>query len=166
MTCSTKLLVPLLLLALGCEPSPAPPVTEKPDTQAAVDSIKAQALRFSQAYMDGDIETLVSIYAEDGVAAPGGRDFIRGRDALRQLWQLPEGREVTHHQSTPEEIIVEGKYAYDWGYYEGAAGPVDGEQRPFNGKYVIVWRQDDDGVWRMLQDMWNRMPDPEEDTAP
>lgn len=163
MTYCTKPLAFLLLIVLGCEPSPVPPTTEQPDPQLAIDAITAQAQRFSQAYMDGDIETLVSIYTEGGIAAPGGRDFIRGRDALRQFWQLPDGRKVTHHRSTSEEIIIEGKYAYDWGYYEGAAGPVDGEARPFNGKYVIVWRQDDDGVWRMVQDMWNSMPDPEDD---
>ena len=111
--------------------------------------------------MAGDIETLVSIYAADGVAAPGGRDFIRGRDALLRYWQILEGRDVTHHRSTPVEIVVEGDYAYDWGYYEGAAGPV-GDPRPFTGKYGIVWRRDADGVWRMVQDMWNSMPAPDD----
>lgn len=148
--------------ALGVSCTPASPDAAAPaQTEAeAIAAIQAQAQRFSAAYVAGDIETLLSIYAEDGIAAPGGRDFIRGRDALRAYWQIPEGRAVTHHQSRSDELIVEGKYAYDWGYYEGAAGPI-GNPQPFEGKYVIIWRLDGDGVWRMVQDMWNSMPRPE-----
>ena len=151
----TLLLLLVPLLWGGCT---GPASTTHADDPAARTAIEAQARRFSQAYMDGDIDTLVGIYTEDGIAAPGGRDFIQGRAALRQYWQLPEGRTVSHHKTTSEELIVSGDYAYDWGYYEGAAGPTGGEQRPFRGKYVIVWRRDADGVWRMLQDMWNSLP--------
>lgn len=150
----TPILLALLLLAGACTDAPPTP----PDTADVRADIEAQARRFSQAYMDGDLDTLVSIYTEDGVAAPGGRDFIVGHDALRRFWQLPDGRIVSHHQTTSKELIVSGDYAYDWGYYEGAAGPADGEQQSFRGKYVIVWRRDADGVWRMLQDMWNTLP--------
>ena len=125
---------------------------------AAIAAILDQSRAFSAAYMRGDVETLVGIYAEDGVAAPGGRDFIRGQEALLRFWTLPEGRVVTHHQATPVELRVEGDLAYDWGYYEGTA-THNGEARPaFRGKYLIVWQRDADGVWRMAHDMWNSLP--------
>ncbi len=108
--------------------------------------------------MAGDIEALVAVYAEDGIAAPGGSEFIRGHDALLELWSLPEGRVVTHHQAIPEELRVEGDMAYDWGYYEGAV-TQDGEARPpFRGKYLVVWQRDPDGIWRIAHDMWNTLP--------
>ena len=108
--------------------------------------------------MAGDIEALVAVYAEDGIAAPGGWDFIRGYDALFELWSLPEGSVVKHHQAIPEELRVEGDMAYDWGYFEGAV-TQDGEARPaFRGKYLVVWQSDVDGVWRIAHDMWNSLP--------
>ena len=113
---------------------------------------------FSAAYMRGDIDALVAVYAEDGVAAPGGRDFVRGHAALRDFWALPEGRDVTHHTATPVELHVKGDLAYDWGYYEGAV-MQDGEARPpFRGKYLIVWQREPDGRWRIAHDMWNSLP--------
>ena len=151
---SSLLLFALLLGGAGASSS----LAQTNDDAAARAAIEAQARRFSQAYMDGDFDTLVALYTEDGVAAPGGRDFIVGHEALRAFWTLPEGRIVSHHETTSKELIVSGDYAYDWGYYEGTAGPVEGEQKPFRGKYVIVWRRDADGVWRMLQDMWNSLP--------
>jgi ketosteroid isomerase-like protein len=107
--------------------------------------------------MAGDIDALVAVYTEDGIAAPGGRDFVRGHEALYDLWALPEGRVVTHHQATPVEIRVDGDHAYDWGYYEGSV-QQEGETGDFRGKYLIVWQREADGTWRILHDMWNSLP--------
>lgn len=126
------------------------------DAEAA---IRLQSERFSQAYVAEDFDTLIGIYAADGAAAPSGRDFIRGREALRAYWTVPEGVDVTAHRAVPERIVVDGRHAYDWGRYEGASGPA-GAPRPFDGKYVIVWVLDDDGVWRIAQDMWNSLRPP------
>ena len=103
-----------------------------------------------------DIETLVSIYAEDGVAAAPGRDFIRGREALKRHWAVPARTDVVSHQAVPQRVVVAGDFAYEWGHYSGATN-ANGEVRPFGGKYLIVWRRDTDGVWGMVQDMWNRV---------
>ena len=154
---------PLLLLALsaaapGVAPAAQVPIPALDKAQAEARSeIAAQSARFSQAYVDGDIDALIAIYSEDGVAAPGGRDFIRGRDALRLYWQPAEGVDVTEHRAVPVEIVVAGDHAYDWGHYSGAT-VAKGETRPFAGKYLIVWRREKDGAWRMVHDMWNTLP--------
>lgn len=105
--------------------------------------------------MAGDINGVVSLYTEDGIAGAYNSDFVRGTDALLDLWQLPESRTILHHASMPEEIVVDGDHAWDWGYYEGEAAQ-DGESLgTFGGKYVIVWEREDDGVWRMAMDVWS-----------
>ena len=142
-----------LLATLLSVAAPAPEQTADPEIAA----ILRQSALFSSAYVAEDIDTLLSIYAEDGVAAPGGRDFIRGREALRRYWQVPDGVDVVRHRAEPEEIVVEGRFAYDWGYYSGAM-LRGGETRPFDGKYLIVWRKDADGAWRMVHDMWSGVP--------
>lgn len=131
--------------------------TASPADVAAID---AQSKRLSAAYVRGDIDALVSVYASDGAAAPGGRDFIRGRDALHDLWALPPGRTILRHAAFPEAVRVDGDHAYDWGHYEGQ-GAQDGEPLPpFRGAYVIVWQRDADGVWRIAMDMWHALRGP------
>ena len=129
----------------------APPAS----TDAA--AIQIQSARFSQALVAGDIDTAVSIYAENGVAAPSGLDFIRGREALRTYWTPAPDSDLIRHAATPIAIVVDGGHAFDWGYYSGTT-IMQGEERSFRGKYVIVWRREEDGVWRMVQDMWNSLP--------
>ena len=128
---------------------------------ADVLAIQGQSRRLSDAYVRGDIADLVDIYTPDGIAAPGGSDFVRGHEAIHDLWELPEGRTILNHGSTPEEIIVNGDYAYDWGYYQGQAATNGEPGSVFKGKYVIIWKRGADGVWRMVMDMWNSLPAPE-----
>ena len=152
----TLLALSMLLVVTFTASAQSTSVYEGPSEDITAILVQSRAL--SEAYIAGDIEALVAVYAEDGIAAPGGSEFIRGHDALFELWSLPEGRVVTHHQAIPEELRVEGDMAYDWGYYEGAV-TQDGEARPpFRGKYLVVWQRDPDGVWRIAHDMWNSLP--------
>lgn len=144
----------VLLMVIACDVD-IQVDTDHVETSAA---IAAQSKRFSQAYIQGDISSLVNIYTMDGIAAAGGRDFIEGRAALEQFWQLPPGRTILQHQSNSLRLEIKGDTAYDWGYYSGQAAQ-DGEALPpFQGKYVIIWQKGEDNQWRMLMDMWNSMP--------
>ena len=129
-----------------------PATAREPDPEIA--AIVAQSERFSRAYIDEDLESLIAIYTEDAVAGPPGRDFVLGRNALRRFWQVAEGTDVVAHRAVPERIVIEDGIAYDWGHYSGAIAS-NGETRPFEGKYLIVWRKGADGVWRMAHDMWS-----------
>lgn len=148
-------LLTMLIVTMLVPDGAAAQVTTSNDGRASdVEAIKKQSRRLSDAYVRGDIEELVSVYTSDGVAAPAGRDFIRGREALLSLWALPAGRTVLSHSATPVELTVDGDHAYDWGYYEGRVAQ-DGEPLdPFRGTYVIVWKRGEDGVWRIAVDMW------------
>ena len=122
----------------------------------AIKAIMHQSSLFSQYYVDGDYDGMVSIYTEDGKIMPPGTEIIEGHEAIRRRWVLPEGVRVAHHQSTPVEISVHGNTAYDAGYYEGTTIRADGTSVSWKGKYVIIWSQEN-GQWRMKYDIWNRV---------
>ncbi len=148
-----RLMLVLLVSLSGCSDIEALRTTTIAADKAA---IARQSERFSAAYVANDIETLLSIYTSDAVIAPPERPFLSG-SSLRNYWQQPAGRQVTHHAVRSEQIVVRGDVAYDWGQYEGAAGPI-GKPQLFRGKYLIVWERSADGVWQMAQDMWNDLP--------
>ncbi len=147
----------LFVMATGCTPDSG--TQSLPNTDADREAILEQSRRLSAAYMAGDIQTLVSLYTEDGVAVPGNRDFVRGHEALSRLWTLPEGRTILRHEATPTTLEVDGNHAYDWGYFEGQAAQNGEPMAPFRGAYVIVWERSADGQWRIAADMWNSLPD-------
>jgi ketosteroid isomerase-like protein len=127
------------------------------DPPDEVATIQEQSRRLSEAYVRGDIEALVDLYLEDGVAIPGGSEPVRGREALLRLWALPEGRTILRHVSEPTAIDVDGDRAYDWGHYEGQAAHNGEPLDPFRGTYLIVWQRNSAGEWKMAVDMWSRL---------
>lgn len=145
----------LLLLTMTACATSSPTISTEPDAEKERNRIIAQSREFSDAYVRGDVKTLVSFYDDEAVIAPPRRSFISGRNGLTRFWTTKPGIAVVAHKTTPIDIVVVGDIAYDWGYYEGAMGP-EGSPEPFSGKYLIVWRKDDDGSWRMTVDMWNR----------
>lgn len=124
--------------------------------QEDIDQILKNIEAFSDFYINADYESLANAYAEDAVILPPGDDIIKGQEAIKEKWQLPEGFSILDHKISPTEIKIEGNYAYDIGYYSGSTQKKDGSQVSWKGKYLIVWvRRKDD--WKIYADAWNRI---------
>lgn len=146
--------VVVLPLAAGCVRMRVERSTSRETT---VERIAAAAREFSSLYERGDAAAMAAIYTEDGIIFPPGREAITGREAIERYWRLAPGQRVISHRTISDSIVVSDSIAYDWGTYT-VSGARNGERYSGGGKYVIVWREVRDGVWRMHLDMWNSGP--------
>lgn len=128
------------------------PVDESEETR----QISAAAQAFSQAYVDGDLEKQMSFYTEDVVIIPGNRPMIEGIEAVTRYWKLPDDIKVIHHRTISTRLEIEGSLASDYGIYEGRS-LRGADTLSTRGQYVITWRKEDDGNWRMAVDMWSAL---------
>ncbi len=121
--------------------------------------IRQNTAAFSQDLVAGNFEAVTQAYASDAKIFPPGLDILHKHEAIRKYWTPPADREsrTVHHLVTPQEIQVNGDFAYDWGYYEGRTRKGDGTEQDWRGKYVIVWKQVKPGVWKIYLDAWNRI---------
>lgn len=118
--------------------------------------IVAASNRFSQAYMDGNLEGIMASYTKDAKNFPPNMDIIGG-EGIRQYWTPRDnGSKVIHHKISSEEIKFFGDYAHDYGYYEGKTKQANGDVSEWKGKYVVVWKKEG-GQWKMYLDIWNRI---------
>lgn len=124
--------------------------------QEDIETILKNTQAFSDAYTSGDFESIANAYTKDGIILPPGSDIIKGREAIKKRWILPEGVKVTHHKVTPTEISVIGNYAHDIGYYEGTTNRKDGSEVSWKGKYIIIWQKIDKD-WKIYADAWNQV---------
>ncbi|GLX77122.1 hypothetical protein tinsulaeT_04620 [Thalassotalea insulae] len=126
---------------------------ELQDDKAA---ITAQAKAFSQAFVAGDINTIMAIYSPNAKIVDVNQHIESDINAIRRFWAPnPDKKwQLQWHKTESTELIVDGNIASDIGYYSGLSKHPDGRQVEFGGAYVIVWRKID-GVWRMHLDMWN-----------
>ena len=114
---------------------------------------------FSANLVNSDFQAVADAYTDDGKLFPNGMDILSGKEAILKYWTPAPGRKsrTVYHEVTPEEIRIIGDEAYDWGYYEGTTRREDGTEINWRGKYVIVWKKQKDGQWKIYLDIWNRI---------
>jgi ketosteroid isomerase-like protein len=127
--------------------------------RSEAEAIKAASQRFSGHVIAARFDSIAACYSEDARIFVGGQNIIEGREAIRRSWVVPDSVPTVHHAILPEEILVRGNEAIDHGYYEGRTRYPDGTEKPWRGKYVVIWRKVD-GRWLMYLDIWNRAPLP------
>lgn len=129
-------------------------VGDQKDINQILNNIKS----FSQHVMNSHYDSIALSYTKDGKIFPNNIDIVEGREKVKTWWVLPEGTKTTYHKVTPVEIVVNGEFAYDYGYYEGKSKRGNAAETPFKGKYVIVWKKEGED-WKVYLDIWNNIRD-------
>jgi ketosteroid isomerase-like protein len=109
---------------------------------------------FSRAYEQGDYHTIALTYTPDAKIFPNRSDIISGRAAIKEWWRIKDGSKILSHKINPAQINIVGDHAYDYGYYQGQSQAKNGTLSSFQGKYVIVWKKQED-EWKIFLDIWN-----------
>ena len=114
------------------------------DESPNIQSINEQ---FTDLYNKGDIDTLVTIFAEKAMVFLPGADIIKGRDNIKGAFHFMK-RQVASIRNTTLELSVEGQVAIEVGRYEH----FDAESREIDtGKFLVVWRRSGDN-WLIDKD--------------
>lgn len=143
-----------VLATAACRQETPPP----PDTRAADEAaIRAADAEWVKAAQAKDPDKWASFYAEDGAILPAGAPMAKGKAAVRevaaQLMALP-GFALTF-APTLIEVARSGDLAYDVGTYELTTNNAKGEPVVEKGKYVVVWKKQADGGWKVAADIFN-----------
>jgi len=160
----SRLLLPSLLLVVtvgGCaKPPETPPPPPPVDAAAIRDTIQARERAWSAAYLAGDAAAVANLYTEDGAQVQPAGDWRRGRDAITTGMKTElDTLNVTAREDIAEEVIVAGDYVVEFGHYSYTATTKKGN-KPVSGagRYVVLWRKDADGQWRLHRDLGNEAP--------
>jgi len=116
-------------------------------------------------WSDGSIkryaDLVASYYSEEAVVCPPADATVADQAAVRKY--LSAGLSVDPSFSaswkvTQAEISKRGDFGFTRGTYVRAYTGPDGKRTVEKGKYVAVWRKDQDGTWKPCQDIWNADP--------
>ncbi|WP_103866182.1 DUF4440 domain-containing protein [Aquimarina sp. I32.4] len=106
--------------------------------------------------MNSNYEMLGKAYTENAKIFPQKGKIIEGTKGILGYWRLPEGIKTSYHKITQVEIKIVDDTAYDYGYYEGITKKTNGEENSWKGKYVIVWKKENN-IWKIYLDIWNNI---------
>lgn len=92
--------------------------------------------------------------ADDAVQMPNGAAPINGRENIVEA--MASGPEFSLlWEPKHAEIAVSGELGWSWGVYEAHFTTGEGEEVTSAGKYLNIWRKQDDGTWKVIVDMGN-----------
>jgi ketosteroid isomerase-like protein len=81
--------------------------------------------------------------------------MLKGTDAIQAFWQGAMEMGVKEARLETLEVEVRDDLAYEVGKFELTVRPQGGEGAKIRGKYVVVWKREEGGGWKMHVDIWN-----------
>lgn len=151
----------LCLLSLLCVCGPLRAQGDA-DSAAAAAGIAESASAFSRALERGDAAGMADQYVADATLVPPNGGMITGREAILAFWtpRNPEFRTLAHSLTT-DRLEVSGEVAVEVGTWRQESQLRDEPPRQSAGRYLVVWRRQPDGAWKMQFDSWTA-PFPED----
>jgi ketosteroid isomerase-like protein len=129
------------------------------DDARDIEALNAALAEHVVAVNSGDTATNLAGFTEDLVYLPPAGPPVRGKPALASfIGSFYEAFEA-EIDMLPEETILMGDWAFQWGMITGTVQPLDGSEGvPLNGKWAYLYQRQPDGSWKIARDMYNSEP--------
>ena len=107
--------------------------------------------RFCAAVAGKDYAGIATFYTEQAKLVPPDAPIVSGRKAIEEFWRtMANAIGLSNLTLNTVDIEVDGDVADEIG--EAVLTLESGQAK---AKYLVVWRRDHDGQWRLHRDIWN-----------
>lgn len=147
----------LLCFTFSCQEQ-VEEVAEEPviDVEADIEAIKNVSEKWELAYNDRDMDSLMSLYADNSVRISPNQPLVSGKEAIRNSLQ----QEFDFFTNQEDDVVVEaqvsGDLAFTRGTWKNVVAPrAGGESRTVNGNWTTILMRQPDGSWKIINEMWS-----------
>ncbi len=126
---------------------------EKTDAEAIIRTLHEEA---NVALSRGDVDSVMSVYANDVISMPPNQPPLLGKAAIRSMWEGVLSNYSIEASVCVEEVEVTGPWAFERGTYQMTLTPNSGGPGiEDDGKYLDIVRQQADGSWKYFRVSWS-----------
>jgi ketosteroid isomerase-like protein len=156
------------LVALGLALAMASAVSAQPAGDL-MQEVTAIGDALEEAMVEGDVDSMVAIYAQDAISLPNYGPRLDGITAIRRNFEAMEaaGTKIRSFETSPSDVWESGDQVIEIGTFAismempGMPEPVQDQ-----GKYLTVYIRDAEGKLKIKTDIWNSDLNPMEMGAP
>lgn len=123
--------------------------------QDVVQAIKADEAKWNKQFAAKDQEGLVNHYADDAFFVAPGVPGTQGSTPIRQVYATASTDPAfeVHFSSDKIDVAKSGDLAYARGKFsEKYTDKTSGKVMSDSGSYITVYRKQDDGSWKAVED--------------
>ena len=147
------------MLALAALPALACGNRSAARTAADSAAVVAAVEQYRQAWLHGDTASALGHVSNDIHIYISGIPDVVGADATRKLFvDEMAAYSVEVLNLNRQDLILSGNHALDIGTYEEIQMPKTGAPIHGEGRYMTLWRKEQDGEWRIVRYMLNELP--------
>jgi uncharacterized protein (TIGR02246 family) len=120
-------------------------------------AIRAASAAWSQASAAKDLDKATSYYTDDAVQLSPKSPATKGKENIRKNWgpMLAAPGPGLTFQPTSIEVARSGEIAYESGTYDYVTTDKKGKLTDEKGKYVVIWKKQNDNSWKAAVDIDN-----------
>jgi uncharacterized protein (TIGR02246 family) len=115
-------------------------------------AIRAAEQALAGAFEDPDPTAWVNCYTDDGIFAGPGMPTIEGRAALLAATAQIA---ISSMEIVADSTIGAGDFAATTGRATWVSGPRDSGAPTTRRRFLMVWRREPDGRWRIARELLN-----------
>lgn len=112
---------------------------------------------WSAAAQNKDVAKCASYYSKTGSVMPFNAPIATGKAAVLAFWTALAGKpgRSLHFEPTRIDVSNSRDIAYDIGTFELKLNDEKGTPMTMVGKYVVAWKKQGDGQWKVEADIFN-----------
>lgn len=130
-----------------------PRPTSERDPRVNIDAAQAA---FWEAHEQGDAEALAALVTDDALLWAPGMDEVGGREAIHAAAEgMFAAMSISDFDIESRELVVHGDTAYELATYSETLTYKGAAPSAVRGRYLIVWKRDVDGEWRVHRNMFH-----------
>jgi uncharacterized protein (TIGR02246 family) len=121
-------------------------------------AIEKENAAFSAAFARGDAAGLAAAYTDDAVVLPPDAEAARGKAAIEALLKGFITAGAKSLSLTTVDVLASGGLAVETGTGVLKTQALNAAEQSHSVKYVVVWKQQQNGSWKIFRDIWNALP--------
>lgn len=125
------------------------------DLEQIRSEIEEENKKFGEGFRQGDAGKIAELYTDQARLLPPNHDLIKGKEGIKAFWAGAMQMGVKDVVLSSVDVMIMGDYVCEIGEYRLTIQSERQDTMEDQGKYLVIWKQENQGTWKLHIDIWN-----------